>query len=99
MLRIAGAANPWGDLDCQSTPVGDDDVISAAPEAIVVSWCGIEPRNLRPDVVRRRGAWRSLPALVGDHVYCIPEALMGRPGPRLTAGVAALREIAAAVRG
>ncbi len=99
MLRIAGAANPWGNLDCQSTPVGDDDVISAAPEAIVVSWCGIEPRNLRPDVVRRRDAWRSLPALVGDHVYCIPEALMGRPGPRLIAGVAALREIAAAVRG
>ena len=93
MLAIAGGANPWAERDCESTPVGDDEVISAAPQAIVVSWCGIEPKNLRPDVVRRREAWRDVPAIANDRVYCVPEAWMGRPGPRLVDGVRALRAI------
>jgi iron complex transport system substrate-binding protein len=93
MLVVAGGANPWAACDCESTPVGDDDVIAAAPQAIVVSWCGIEPEKLRPDVVRRREAWRDVPAVANDRIYCVPEAWMGRPGPRLVDGVRALRTI------
>jgi iron complex transport system substrate-binding protein len=97
MLAIAGGVNPWADRDCESTPVGDDEVVAAAPRAIVVSWCGVEPEKLRPDVVRRRDAWRGVPAIAEDRVYCVPEAWMGRPGPRLVDGVRALRDIVAAV--
>src|SRR5262245_5797487 len=95
MLAISGGANPWAERDCESMPVGDDEVIAAGPEAIVVSWCGIEPEKLRPDVVRRRQAWRSLPAIERGRIHCVPEAWMGRPGPRLVDGVRALRAIIA----
>ena len=95
MLAISGGANPWGERDCESMPLSDDEVLAASPEAIVVSWCGIEPQKLRPDVVRRRRAWRSLPAIEHDRIHCVPEAWMGRPGPRLVAGVRALRAIIA----
>jgi iron complex transport system substrate-binding protein len=98
MLAIAGGANPWAARDCESTPVGDDEVIAAAPQAIVVSWCGVEPEKLRPDVVRRRQAWRDVPAIANDRVYCVPEAWMGRPGPRLVEGVRALRAVVRDVR-
>ena len=66
---------------------------ASPPEAIVVSWCGVEPEKLRPDVVRARAAWRDVPAIANDRVYCVPEAWMGRPGPRLVDGVRALRRI------
>lgn len=95
MLEIAGAVNPWAERDCESTPLSDDEVIAAAPQAVVVSWCGIAPGNLRPDVVRRRPAWRDVPAVARDRIYCIPEAWLGRPGPRLVEGVKALRAITA----
>jgi iron complex transport system substrate-binding protein len=97
MLAISGGANPWADRDCESMPVSDDEVTAAGPEAIVVSWCGIDPQKLRPDVVRRRPAWGSLPAIEHGRVHCVPEAWMGRPGPRLVDGVRALRAIIASI--
>lgn len=97
MLRIAGARNPWADRDCESTPIRDDDVRDAAPEAIVISWCGVDPAKYRPDVVRRRQGWAEIPAIAADRVYSVPEAWMGRPGPRLVEGVRALREIVARI--
>lgn len=93
MLSLAGATNPWASRDVESTPVTDDEVTAAAPEGIVVSWCGVQPEKYRPDVVRRRAAWRDVPALTKGHVFCVPEAWMGRPGPRLVEGVRALRRI------
>ena len=98
MLTIAGAVNPWAARDCESTPIGDDEVVAAAPQAIIVSWCGIEPRKLRPDVARRRAAWRRVPAIANDRVYCIPEAWLGRPGPRLVEGMRSLRAIVAGLK-
>lgn len=94
MLAIAGAVNPWADRDCESTPVTDEEVLAAAPEAIVVSWCGVEPDKLRPDVVLGRNVWSTVPAIREGRVHCVPEAWMGRPGPRLVEGVRALRAIA-----
>lgn len=98
MLAIAGAANPWADRDRESTPVSDEEVTTAAPDAIVISWCGVEPDRYRPDVVHRREAWREVPAIANGHVFCVPEAWMGRPGPRLVEGVRALRQITEAIR-
>jgi iron complex transport system substrate-binding protein len=93
MLAAVGAKNPWCDRECKSTPVSDDEVIAVAPDAIVLSWCGVEPDKVRPDVVRKRSTWRHLPALANNRIYCVPEAWMGRPGPRLIEGMRALRNI------
>jgi len=83
MIAAIGATNSWSDRDCKSTPITDDEVTSAAPDAVVLSWCGIEPDKVRPDIVRRRGAWHHGPSLVNEQIYRIPEAWMGRLGPRL----------------
>lgn len=93
MIAAVGATNPWSDRDCKSTPITDDEAVAAAPAAIVLSWCGVEPDKVRPDIVRRREAWRHIPALANNRIYCVPEAWMGRPGPRLIEGMRALRDI------
>lgn len=93
MIAAVGASNPWSNRDCKSTPLTDEEVLAAAPDAIVLSWCGVQPDKVRPDIVHKRAAWRHLPALTNDRIYRIPEAWMGRPGPRLIDGMRALREI------
>jgi len=39
MIMLAGGINPWAGRDCKSTPITDDEVIAAAPDALVLSWC------------------------------------------------------------
>jgi iron complex transport system substrate-binding protein len=93
MIDRAGATNPWSNRDCKSTPVSDDEVVAAAPDAIVLSWCGIAPAKVRPAFVQRRQSWRAIPAVANGRIICVPEAWLGRPGPRLSYGMRALREI------
>jgi iron complex transport system substrate-binding protein len=93
MLAAVGARNPWSERECKSTPVSDDEVTAAAPDAVVLSWCGVKPDKVRPDIVRKRQAWRQLPAVANNRIFCIAEAWMGRPGPRLIDGMRSLREI------
>ena len=93
MITLVGGTNPWATRDCKSTPITDEEVVDAAPDAIVLSWCGVKPEKVRPDIVHRRAAWRHVPAVAKGHIYCVPEAWMGRPGPRLLDGLRALREI------
>jgi iron complex transport system substrate-binding protein len=80
MLATAGGINPFADRDCKSTPVTDEEVVAAAPSAIVLSWCGVKPDKVRTDIVRKRKAWQHIPAVQGDNIYSIPEAWLGRPG-------------------
>ena len=93
LLHAAGAENMLADRDCESTPLTDEEVCAAAPDAVVISWCGVPESHYRPDVVYRRPAWAGVPAVRNRHVHCISEAYLGRPGPRLVDGVLALRQI------
>jgi iron complex transport system substrate-binding protein len=93
LLRAAGAVNPWGDEHFKSSPVTDEDVVRRDPKAVVMSWCGVRLEKYRPHVVYRREAWRDVSALRCRNVYAIPEAYLGRPGPRLVDGVRALARI------
>lgn len=93
LLDAAGGENPLADRAVKSTPITDAEALALAPDAIVISWCGVRTVKYRPDVVRRRAAWAALPALQHDRIFCVPEAYLGRPGPRLVDGVRALREI------
>jgi iron complex transport system substrate-binding protein len=49
-------------------------------------------------VVYRNAAFADVPAVREGRVVCIPEAFMGRPGPRLVDGSRALREVVAGWR-
>jgi iron complex transport system substrate-binding protein len=93
LLRLAGARNPWQARPVKSTPLEADCAELKQLDAIVISWCGVDPRNYRPELVARRSGWHDLPAVREQRIFCIPEAYLGRPGPRLVQGYGALRDL------
>jgi iron complex transport system substrate-binding protein len=93
VLERAGGRNPLGREDVKSRPLDDEEVAEMAPDAVVISWCGVDPEKYRPDVVLENGAWTHVPAVRNRRVFCVPEAYLGRPGPRLVQGLRALREV------
>jgi iron complex transport system substrate-binding protein len=98
LLELAGARNPLGGEGVKSRPLADEEVAALDPDAIVVAWCGVDPRKYRPEVVRRNPAWQEVRAVQRGAVFCVPEAYLGRPGPGLVAGYRALREIVEVTR-
>lgn len=95
LLDLAGATNVLGDREVESEPISDATVAALAPDIVVISWCGVRPEKYRPDVVFDNPAWRDVPAIRQRRVACVTEAWMGRPGPRLVDGHAALRRLVA----
>ncbi|MEE4330904.1 MAG: cobalamin-binding protein [Wenzhouxiangella sp.] len=93
MLRLAGAVNPWADVDAESLQVDPDMARKAAPEAIVMSWCGVSEDKYRAHVVKRRPGWSTVPAIRNDRIVPISEAWLGRPGPRLIQGIDKLADV------
>lgn len=97
-VRAAGAVHVLDHEDVKSRPLEDAEVADLAPDAMIISWCGVEPEKYRTDVVYRNPLFRAVPAIVHRRVFCIPEAFLGRPGPRLVHGVRALRQVVDRVR-
>ena len=93
LLELVGAENLIGRERVKSRPVSDDELAFLNPDAIVLSWCGVRPEKVRPEVVARNPAWRHVSAVERGHIYCVPEAHLGRPGPRLVEGYRALGAI------
>lgn len=93
LLLAAGADNPLGDREVKSQPLADHDVAALAPDAIVLSWCGVRPEKYRPDKILTNPALATTPAVRRGAVFVIPEAFLGRPGPRLVDGYRALRAV------
>ncbi len=99
VIERAGGSNPIGSEPVKSRPLEDSEVAELSPDAIVLSWCGVDPAKYRPDVVYRNQAWRELPAIRDRRVFCVPEAYLGRPGPRLVDGLRELRSIVEELKG
>jgi iron complex transport system substrate-binding protein len=97
MLRLAGAENALAE-DVESRPLGPGDPPGRGADAVVVSWCGVPFSHYKLDKVLGRPGWEGVPAVRCGQVYAVPEAWLGRPGPRLVAGLAALRAIVAGIR-
>lgn len=93
VIRAAGGRAVLGDEDLKSRPMTDDEVAERAPDAVVLSWCGVHPDKYRPDVVLRNERWQELDFVRDGRVYCVGEPFLGRPGPRLVDGVRAMRSI------
>jgi iron complex transport system substrate-binding protein len=92
MIELAGGHNPWRDVEAKSAVI-DESVDPHQADAIVMSWCGVDVSKYRADVVLKRAHCQPWPAVQRRQVYPISEAFLGRPGPRLVHGYAALREI------
>lgn len=99
VVAWAGGRVLLSDEPVKSRPMSDDEVAERAPDAIVVSWCGVDPAKYRPEVVLDNPQLAGTPAVRNRHVFTIPEAYMGRPGPRLVEGYHALRRIVETVAG
>jgi len=91
LIHLAGGRNPIGTESVKSRPLEDDEVAALSPDVIAISWCGVNPAKYRPDVVINNPAFSEVAAVREDRVVCIPEAFMGRPGPRLVEGFRALK--------
>jgi len=98
LIRAAGAVNPLGGEEVKSRPLENKEIRDIDPEAIVMSWCGVDPRKYREDVIYNNPEWTGVRAIRNRRVYTVPEAYLGRPSPRLTSGCLALRSIAATLR-
>ncbi len=91
MLEVLGAENAFAHLEVRSKPLSAQEVEAAQPDLITVSWCGA--KKLRPEVVLGRKL--DIPALRYKQVFALPEAYLGRPGPRLAEGVRKLANLLA----
>ncbi len=95
MLTLAGAINPFADEDTESLEISSEQARQAAPEVIIMSWCGVREEKYRPHIVSRREGWETIPAIANQRIHPISEAWLGRPGPRLLEGIEKLRRIIA----
>lgn len=67
------------------------EVVVAAPDLILGSWCG---KKFRPELVRERAGWQSIPAVSAGELHEIKSPLILQPGPAaLTDGVRAIRRV------
>ena len=70
-----------------------DQVVAAAPDVIVASWCG---KKVRPERIAARPGWESIPAVRAGRIHEIKSPLILQPGPAaLTDGLDALTALLA----
>jgi len=93
LIELAGGSNPLGGEEVKSRPMENAEVRDIDPDAIIMSWCGVDPRKYRAEVVYDKPEWADLEAVRRRRVYAVPEAYLGRPSPRLTSGSQALHSI------
>lgn len=71
--------------------VSVSDVVSAAPDIIIGSWCG---RRFQPSLVRERPGFLDIPAVRNSQLHEIKSPIILQPGPAaLTDGLSAIRKI------
>ncbi|MEM9047162.1 MAG: cobalamin-binding protein [Pseudomonadota bacterium] len=69
--------------------VTSQEVIAAAPDVILASWCG---KKVRPEKIAARPGWAAIPAIRHGRIHEIKSPLILQPGPAaLTDGLDAIR--------
>ncbi|MDP4002765.1 cobalamin-binding protein [Methylobacterium sp. NEAU K] len=93
LIAYAGGCDVFPDLSRQQAArdriVTAEQVIAAAPDVILASWCG---KRVNIDRIRARPGWDAIPAVRDGRIHEIKAPLILQPGPAaLTDGFAALR--------
>jgi iron complex transport system substrate-binding protein len=99
LIEIAGGDDVFAALrsgkSARERIVAADDVVAAAPDLILASWCG---KKVVQDRIRQRPGWDAIPAVRSNHIVEIKSPLILQPGPAaLTDGLDAIRAAVAAV--
>jgi iron complex transport system substrate-binding protein len=96
LIGIAGGEDSFADLaqnpSARQRIIADpDEVIRRAPDIIIGSWCG---KRFRPEQVKARPGWESIPAVRNDQLYEVKSSDILQPGPAaLTDGVRQIHTI------
>ncbi|RAL20324.1 cobalamin-binding protein [Lujinxingia litoralis] len=95
LVELAGGINVFGDRSAGKLArerfVEDPEIIAAAPEIIVASWCG---KPVDKGSIRQRAGYQALPAVRDDRIVELDPAIILQPGPAcLSAGLDALEAI------
>ena len=93
LILAAGFQNPIGDREVKSTPLTDEEVLELNPDAVVISWCGVDFSKYRPKVIYRNPLWQETKFVKNKNVFLVSEAYLGRPSPRLVDGLMELKNI------
>jgi iron complex transport system substrate-binding protein len=71
--------------------VTSQQVIDAAPDIVIGSWCG---KPVRREKIAARDGWHQIPAIQRQHIYEVKSTYILQPGPAsLTEGVARVHRI------
>lgn len=92
LIDIAGGRDVFPDhakkAGATDRIVGSEQVIAAAPDVILASWCG---KKVRPEKIAARPGWAKIPAVQSGRITEIKSPLILQPGPAaLTDGVDAI---------
>lgn len=96
LIVFAGGEDCFGELAREGSAKGriiadETEVIRRAPDIIIGSWCG---KRFRPEQVRGRPGWDTIPAVREGHVHEIKSCDILQPGPAaLTDGIKQLHAI------
>ncbi len=98
LIEIAGGIDVFADRSSSSLARGrivadPNEVIDAAPDLIIGSWCG---KKFRPEQVAARPGWLRIPAVRDGELHEIKSSVILQPGPAaVTDGLDALHTIIA----
>jgi iron complex transport system substrate-binding protein len=95
LIEIAGGQPVFPELRtgrlARERIVTTDQVIAAAPDIIIGSWCG---KPLRREKIAARSGWDRIPAVRTGHLHEIKSAYILQPGPAaLTDGIGHIHRI------
>jgi iron complex transport system substrate-binding protein len=94
MSEIAGGFNVFSHIEKTSSVVEDSEVLNQDPDIILICWCGDKmQKRMSEDQIFARHNWENIRAIKNKKVYCVPESLFGRPGPRIIDGLEMLSQI------
>ena len=92
LIELAGGQDVFATLagkdKARDRIVQSPQVIEAAPEVIIASWCG---KKVRPEKIAARPGWADIPAVRDGRIVEIKSPLILQPGPAaLTDGLDAI---------
>ncbi len=88
MIELAGGDPITGDP--VTTSIGQEELVAADPEVILLGDAAYDP-SITPEAVAARPGWGEMAAVAGNRVLVMADDLViTRPGPRITEGLAAL---------
>jgi len=94
MSEIVGGFNVFSSVGKTSSIVQDSDILGQDPDILLICWCGEKMQErMSTDKILGRTGWKDIRGVREKRVYCIPEPLFGRPGPRIMNGLKMLSKI------